>query len=387
MYTGHMDAGSFLLYIALGLFTGFIINRTIRIESKCLEKKEVINKNFNLYIGCWLLVLLFFATFRKVDYYIGGMDMIGYLENFKNIIDTKPPEGLFSESLFYYYTLTVASFTSNEVIYMAISYFVILLGYVMFIKTYMPNNISSIPFVMIIFPFLKSFNTLSTGLAVAVFLMGLALKKKSKWIGCIFIISTFFIHRMSILFVLYIPFNFVYEKYVNMGKNQKRRVLGITILCIVSAYYAAEYVKEVVLSLGILDVTDRWYLTRSSYFSIFERWPMFFAQAMLLGAMILWNKKIRDDDRVNEIKKLCVFDFIIVPISLVLGMWRANEYLYLARLIMWGEIITVSSNRFTTKSRFVYRWGCFAGVIIWLCYRIYAEWDELKIMPYILELF
>ena len=89
---------------------------------------------------------------------------------------------------------------------------------------------------------------------------------------------------------------------------------------------------------------------------------------------------------------MCVFDFLLAPVMLIMGVWRANEYFYVARLIMWSMLIPQGEALFTriTKGRIKARWYRIAlclAFFAWLGFRILSEWDDLRIMPYLFNFF
>lgn len=77
---------------------------------------------------------------------------------------------------------------------------------------------------------------------------------------------------------------------------------------------------------------------------------------------------------------------MMIP-SLIFNMWRANEYLYVARLAMWGVLINIFLHKFHPMTRPFLQIGIFIGFLSWLVFRVYQEYEELSIMPYVFDLF
>ena len=82
--------------------------------------------------------------------------------------------------LFGYFNKLIRTFTDNVYIYRAICYAIIVYGYVAFIKYVCPENVSALPFITLMIPYLKSFNTMRTSIAISVFLIGLTLLYRKK---------------------------------------------------------------------------------------------------------------------------------------------------------------------------------------------------------------
>ena len=76
---------------------------------------------------------------------------------------------------------------------------------------------------------------------------------------------------------------------------------------------------------------------------------------------------------------LIAFDCIIIPVAAVFGIWRANEYMYLPRLSLWGVIVFSIAQKFARNSRSL----IYLLFFIWLVYRILREWEPNGLMPYI----
>jgi hypothetical protein len=66
--------------------------------------------------------------------------------------------------------------------------------------------------------------------------------------------------------------------------------------------------------------------------------------------MVVFRKKIDrysfNLDAVNRqklefVRLACYFDFMTIPITYVLDVWRGYEYLYIFRLLMWGHIVDI----------------------------------------------
>ena len=381
MYTAHFDISTLFLYVGVGLYCMLYVKQT---KLGYVFNRDCAKLPARFYDVAFIIFLVIFAISREVTFGIGGQDALNYKLIFENILfDSNRFEE--QEQLFLYVNVLIRSFTDNYIVYFAVCYGIIALGYLLFIKEFAPTKISFIPFVLLIFPYLRSFNTMRSSIAIAVFLIGLVLlnKKKTVW-AIITILSTFFIHRMSILYIAILPFYFLSQKYDILKNN---RLYWGLLIYIPAAYLFALYMQDYMSVSDFVNEQDLYYVSASRGENLLQRWPMLFPHMVLLLFLFKYNKKVLETYNCRMLMLLCVFDIIVMPSSLVLNMWRATEYLYVARLIMWGMIIKIiSSNIYGSQKNFVHIISL-TIFISWLVFRICSEWDDAALMPYILNWF
>ncbi len=379
----YFDNFTLILYIVIAIMGGGCIelaNSNKRIVEGGFSKQEF------LFYGLFVFIFTFLAVVRQVSFNIGGTDAQRYIEIFENVL--KYP-GRFEdqEQLFLYLNIAVRFITDEYHVYFLLVYSFITIAYTCFIKTFCPPKISYIPFLLLLWPYLKSFNTLRSSLAIAFFLIGLVmLKKKRIYISMALIMATFFIHRMSLLYIPILPFYGLFHKRLS-------RMNGTWICVFLTAYmflgyWSAIWVQEFMFTAQLLfSSSDEWYLMQSLDSSLLSRWPMMFPYLLLLLVLLFFYNKLPKTEVLNYLKTFVVFDILMMIPSLIFNMWRANEYLYLARLIMWGILINLFLQKFHSKSRPFLQFGIFIGFLSWLVFRIFQEYEELSIMPYIFDLF
>ena len=122
-------------------------------------------------------------------------------------------------------------------------------------------------------------------------------------------------------------------------------------------------------------------------------WKIAFEQ-MALGAMMLIKiKKLRcrwatfdeiDKKKIEIIFLICVFDFMLIPVNYIMGIWRGYEFFYAPRLVMWGEIITVLSSK---KESLLSKMLFLSIFIAWMVFRVEHTYEDSCLMPYIFEPF
>lgn len=382
----HFDSFTLVLYVIIGILSAVLI--------KSANTHKSINLPFYRSGECifyTLLIVVFvcFALFREVGVGIGGGDAIRYIEFFESSLSE---EGKFEEQeqIFLFYNRFIRTISDNYKVFWLFSYTFIAFAYVYFIKNFIPGTLSYIPFLLLVFPYLKSFSSIRSSLAIALLLVGIVflLHKKRELLGSIIICATFFIHRMSVIYVLFLPFYFVFRKLI--CKLNKKQLSLFVVLLMVIGYAVSLVLQKYVLAYQLVySSTDAYYLTQSIGTSIWTRWPMMFQYILLFAAYLLLfqQKRTADSEKIEAVKILCVFDLVLMPASIVLGMWRANEYLYAARLIMWGVLIELLQQKVKLSSKGLVNIIVFVGFVSWLVFRICSEWEDLKIMPYVLDIF
>jgi membrane protein len=383
MSSVYFDNFTLILYIMIGIIGGVCIK--LANSNKTVAGTGLSRKEFQFY-GLFILIFTSFAVVRQVSYEVGGTDAQRYIELFENVLKY-PGRFADQEQLFLYLNIGVRYLTDDYHIYFLLVYGFITFAYCYFIRNFCPKDVSYIPFLLLIWPYLKSLSSIRSSLAVALFLVGLAmLKKKRIWLSVIFIIATFFIHRMSLLYISFLVFYGLFHKRISQINGI--RIYVFFAIYMVLGYWVATWMQEFVLaSQLVLSGSDEWYLTQSLNGGLLSRWPMMFPYLLLLLSVFLWGKKLPNTKVMNYLKIFVFFDILMMIPSLIFGMYRANEYLYVARLVMWGVLINIFLHKFHPMTRPFLQIGIFIGFLSWLVFRVYQEYEELSIMPYVFDLF
>lgn len=381
----QFDIISVIVFVLIGIMGAYFIGNAQRVGMLEGSANHRVNKKRISYYSCFFVVFVLFATFREVGHGTGGSDAINYIRYFLHCRDkTINLTEIISEPLWHYFNLIIRFFTSNYHVFFFVCYGLIVVCFLLFIKNYSPERIIYSPLILLVWPYLKDFNTLRTGVAVAVFLLGLIRIEKNKLISFVLIVASVFIHRMSVLFVPIWFFYYLYRKHLH--KLTGIRLLFFYLFFIIVTYGLSAFMQTYIVYNQILSGNDAYYISMGIGQNILLRWPMFFAQLCLLALMLLFNKSIRNNEQLNTLRVFAAYDFITIPASLVLGMWRANEYLYIVRLLMWGEIIRIILARFNGKSKWLVKMFFTVLFIAWLVFRLYQECEEIDIMPYVFRI-
>lgn len=331
------------------------------------------------------IILLLFAGLRKVGLHLGGEDALRYQEGFLNYFNHGSERYENTDILFGLFTGCIRSITGEPIIYRLWCYGLIALGYVYFIKTFTPQGISCIPFICILIPFMKSFGSMRNTMSIALFLLSVVALFNKRYIICLlFFCSSLFMHRLSFIMLSFFPFFFFYEKYIL--KQSKRNIVFITASLILLSYFAAAQLQKYIILFSLFDDNgnaDMWYLTHKAGSNILHNWPMYIVHILLFIALMIRYNRLPNTRQICFLKIIFFFDIIILPASLVLGMWRFAEYFYVSNLILWGVIITVICQKLTNESALLTKLGILIGFYGLLYIRLTHEWEDLALMPYL----
>jgi hypothetical protein len=110
--------------------------------------------------------------------------------------------------------------------------------------------------------------------------------------------------------------------------------------------------------------------------------------------MILSYKKVNgqlqemeklEKEKLRMLQMMCYFDFMLIPICYILGIWRGASYFFLPRLLILGYIISDFSMKISKNSRKVYYMIVKVVMPIWLVLRLFTVYDVSGLMPYYLD--
>lgn len=392
MYTGQADIFSFLLYTTMGLLFFFCVRQAMSVPTIGTEK---LNRAFFrqfIWLGVIVAVFAFIAAFREVGYKLGGADALNYVNIFLHSNDSASPfSEMVSEPIYILYCRAIRFFTDNYRVFFGITYGLIGIAFCLFIRKFCPSKgVYYAPFILLVYPYLKGLCTLRTTFAVAFVLLGLTLfcskKIPVRVVGCLITVASVAVHRMSVAFILIPVFYGIYRliERSRFSRFVKGWRLSVAVVVLIFAsYFCARGLQALILGSGFLKGNDIGYLANTVGNSIFSNWLVFAPQILLAFFILLFDGKYKETESIGRIKIFCLYDVIVLPAAMVLGFWRVNEYLYVARLIMWGVLLAEGEKLIPLKLKRLYRIGAFAVFLLWLCFRIYSEWDPLKIMPYI----
>ena len=384
-FSGNVDIFTIVIYVLVALSISFFTRKAMNaggISSQYAEIDMVCSKRYWDIAVVPIFMLTLFATFRLVGVDIGGRDTLSYIKDFLQATSGLSEKGtFFSERLFYEYLHVIRIFTDNYRVFFLISYLFISWSYMMYIKKYSRLEYSTIPYLLLVFLFIKGFSSVRTSLAVALITIGLVYIDKRRIFSICLMVASVFVHRMSILFILVFLFYYLFKKYLCRIPRIKLVIyLGIFIA---ASVVVSSKLRSIIMAFDWMSSTDLWYVSYKGI-SLLEKWPMWFAHALLLVCYLIVARKETETDKehIAPVKIIFLFDIIILPMALTLGIYRANEFFFINRMVLWGYVINLGSNFFAKNSKQIYKIIVLCLFIAWFIFRLYSEGFDLGVMYY-----
>lgn len=380
----YWDNLSMFLYVVMGLVS--------MISLKCaLDYKETDRKKSIVSLAYGIIIWTLFASFRLVARGIGGSDAINYIGYFDKCLSGAKvfPYSDHMDFLMGAIIKAIRFCTSSHYVFFLVLYGFMAWSYFYFCYRYAPKKTSSIAYFLLFFLYLRSFCSLRSNFCISIILLGLvALQSLKHYKVYLITFSSVLIHKAGLVFAMVLPFVQIFKK--------KKLTIPIVIVFIAISSEVATFLQTFFLTYFAnveLGGAYQSYASRSLEGGGFleNAWKIAFEQ-MALGVMMLINiKKLRtrwsafdkeDKKKIDIIYLICVFDLMLIPVNYIMGIWRGYEFLYAARLVMWGEVIAVSA-----KSNSILRYLYFVVFVAWLIFRMDRTYEDSCLMPYIFEPF
>ena len=386
----HWDWLSMILYIIMGIIGAMAVRNVNRKNGAC--RCSFHKGSFYSYVT-WGIIWVVFASFRYVTSQIGGMDASAYIQYFH--VCLKPGDYWYAEHVDALYRLInkgIRLFTDDHHILFIVIYSFIFISYIQFIEEFRFSKMSYIPFVLLVYIYIRGFCTIRTNLGVGCILISMVFLRRGKKIrALLFACVSVLFQVASFVYAGFLVFYYMYKK-----RGMKISKCVFWILCAAAIGKFGQYVianyNIPLLSHGAY----RWYAVYSqagqTFFTNF--WKISFSQILLGVTMAaLWRPLNRDiksrspeeRERLEFLKLICMYDIILIPVTYILNIWRGYEYLYIARLVMWAELIPLACKKMTANSRTKIKLAIAAGFIGWMIFRQYNTWEDSGLMPYVFE--
>lgn len=383
----YWSMSSMVLYIIMGLVSMSAVSYVKKREFKQNRIQRYRNRAYVAWIIIWLVI----TVFRKVDYGIGGSDAVQYVLYFKDCLNSNL-HTLYAEHLdlgFQLLTKFIRLFTSDYRVYFALIYGIIIAAYIVFINEFTLTNIYYESMFLVFFVYLRGFTSIRTNLSVAFLLLSLvALYRNKKIWTCIWLILCLGMHIASFLFVPFFVFYFLY-------KNKRLKTWHWVVLYI-AVLIGAKIAQQVLMKMTGLRGAYAYYATVNMNNSFFNNgWKIAFGQLLLLVAFMLFQTNINkcmvnytelNRKRYQYVYLMCVYDFLMIPVNFILGIWRGYEYFYIPRMILWGIVLRTISYHLKPSNRKILRIFSLILFISWMIFRVYSTYEDSLLMPYILDI-
>ena len=392
MFKIYWDTNSLILY----LIEAFIGMLCLGYACHKYNSFTVKGNNSQLYImlvAIYYMVWLFFAVFREVGYDRGGADAIDYIAFFKGCLGSmdEQMEHTGSDILFLYLNRIIRHFTSNYHIYFFVVYGFISYSFLKFIKKFGSSVINIVPLFLAFYLYVKGYNTLRSHLCISIILLGIValLDGKIKK-AYLMMICAPLIHKMGVLYALVIPFI-----HYSLKKGIKIRylLLIVAISCVIGVFVRDYFI----LFAYFYDLGGAYggyaNATKEANNLLAGATECFF-QYSLMVMLVLFNKTItnvtrqmsaRTQKSLELLKYTCYFDFALIPLNVLFGIWRGFEFFYIPRLMMWGFVIYSLAKKFNIKSPIFVNTIVLIVVVVWMIFRLSRIYEGAALMPYSLN--
>lgn len=386
----YFDIWTVFLYTIVGILGCLFISnfKGLPVVSYNYIYRRNRNKRERVFSFLFLFLYVFLAVFRKVSDGIGGADAQNYIENFNTILRDGGLDRTGTVELepgFQLLTRIVRSLTDEYKVYFFVCYGIIAYGYLKFIRNVCPCGGCYLPFILLMYPYFRGFNTMRTSLAIAFVLIGLTYLDKKKWLGLAFLIISIFIHRVSLLFVMVWPYYVLLRKPI--GRLSRNMFVIFSFAGVFLTFSVSLFLRKYIMLLSLVDDTEISYMASVLDDSILMRWPLYLGPLLLFTAIFFLYDKINWDRQTLFLRTLFIFDIWMIPAALVLGMWRFIEFFYLVRLSLWTVIIPILAGHKSYYNKLFVKSLAFVAFVAWLVMRVYKEWEATCVSPYILDLF
>ena len=384
--TPHWDWLSMLLYIIIGVIGAVCIQN---VNKRCILKIcKLSSKSSYAYI-VWFVIWVAFATWRYIGSHIGGMDAPAYIQYFDVCLN---PKGYwFADHVDLLYRVVnkiIRIFTDDYHVLFIVLYGFILISYIVFVENFRFSHMNVAPLILIVYIYTRSFNTLRTSLGIGCVLLSYVyLRKNKNGKAIIFAIASTLFQIASLIYAGFLLFYYLYKKRNVRIEKWIAWILLAAIVGRIGQYIISNY-DIPFLSHGAY----RWYAVYSqagqTFFSNY--WKISFTQIILGIVMVLMWKPLKREigsrvpeerNRLEFLRLICIYDIILIPVTYILNIWRGYEYLYIARLLMWAELIPLISRRVSYNGRMVIKIGSVLFFIGWLIFRMYNTWEHSRLMP------
>lgn len=377
------DLISVILYCTMGYICYVCSSQAL------ICKQKLRYKDAKVMYAIWFIIWVLFASLRYVTNRIGGTDAPTYVYFFENIDSPYLPVYYqHYDKGFWLLTRLIRLITDNYHIYFIIFYGIIAYCYIKFVDEFSETWGVYTSYFMIIFLFLRGFASFRTNISVAFLLLSLVyLKRENKARTIIFVIIACSMHKATILYALFYVFYWI-------NKRKPISIKAGVVFSILAGFVGM--LARNYIGLFFDSSVDAYasYARRSIGVSFFDNfWKIAFGQLALLIMMVIFNrdimKMIHNESNggrhnIELLRTICIYDFILIPITFILGIWRGCEYFYIPRMAMWGIIIRIEMQKISEHQyRILYRIFTLLVIVGWFVYRLNSIWEDSSLLPYV----
>lgn len=381
--TIHWSWSTLFFYFFLGLIPVFVVGQL---------KKKSVNGNYsntNFLVVSWVLLWSVVAAFRYISPYIGGSDTMGYIDFFQHCTDNygdaqfmhvKDDLGFNWINIALYY-VTGGNY---RLFFLFLNIFMVL-SFACTYKEFSPKYSVFVPYILTVFLFTRSFTSLRSNLAISILLFAFIALSKKKYIFALAIaVFSVLVHKMM---VVYLGFFIVYP-IIKFDKFGPFKMAAVFVLVFMGSAALRSYILPFI---GLMNFEGSYesYLNEEKSFT--EMWLIYFGQLVIGMIMIVFNKRLNNylnqlsekwRDKVSLVYTICIFDFLSVPLTGAMNIYRGNEVLYLFRIIMWGILLFMFTQKMPRSTKQFISTSALLMFMVWMGWRYARTYETSNLMPY-----
>ncbi|MCD8288805.1 MAG: EpsG family protein [Prevotella sp.] len=346
----------------------------------------------------WVLLLVLvwdiFATFRYYNIWgVGGTDTRYYVLYFETCL-SEDIITVYHHHLDIGYKAIFKSFrffTADYHFLFLFLYGFISASFICFIREFIPKKTNFSPYILVIYAYVVAFSSQRSSFGIAIILFSLILLHREKTtLAILLAFSSVFIHKGC---AIYVMATFFYLFF----KNRKMTFMYLAIFMVITIYIGATLRDLFIQFASDYDLHGGYggYASRSIDSSFWDNAYKIAIEQLLLLVCVFWGRgkfykhleSVDEDERskLNMIWILTVYDLVLIPVNFSIGNWRSPDFLYMVRVVMWGEMLWLFIRNLHKNIQWIASILCCTLFILRMWIQFKNSADTGGLMPYIFE--
>lgn len=386
------DNISFIIYMTWGLL--FVLG-VYKIKTCSAENGYKVSLNSKIWLRISVAFFVIVATFRLVTPFgVGGADATSYKDFYETFFMKNATVYHGHLDVGYQLIYGVFRYFTDDYHYcFCFQHIVFISAIFLFVREFRMKNTNYAPYVLLVHSYVLGFSSMrsSFGMALIWFSFVLLHREKAKWA---FLVAAFslLIHKACAIYFMALPFYLIFRDRTFTLKH------ALTLLAIAIMVggtlqmFFVQFAQDVDLG-GAYGS----YARDSTNLSFWEQAYRTAIEQLLLGAlMIIMNKRFqrhlasmteRERRTLKMLWLLCIFDLVLIPVNYFIGNWRAPEFLYVVRIVMWGEMLWLLFKPYPKNIQRIFTTICMVMFMARMQQSFVSMAAPGGLMPYIFEPF
>ena len=386
------DNVSFVIYMTWGLLFMFGV---YKINTCSAENGYKVSLNSKIWLRTSVAFFAIVATFRLVTPFgVGGADATSYKDFYETFFMKNATS--YHEHLDAGYQLIYGVFryfTDDYRYCFCFQHIVFISAAFLFIREFRMKNTNYAPYVLLVHSYVLGFSSMRSSFGMALIWLSFVLLHREKT-RLAFLVAAFslLIHKACAIYFMALPFYLIFR---NRTFTLKHALALLAIAIMVGGTLQMIFVQ---FAQNVdLDGAYGAYARNSTSRSFWEQTYRTAIEQLLLGVLVIvMNKRFKKhlisvtaEERrtLKMLWLLCIFDLVLIPVNYFIGNWRAPEFLYVVRIVMWGEMLWLLFKPYPKSIQKILTVVC---VVMFMArmQRSFVSMAELGgLMPYIFEPF